>query len=150
MGIRDPAVVEVDRFEKSSADRLDDRPFDLVSKTVGVDDGAALERLHHAVDDDAARRALDPDFVAGSDEPSLLDSSGDPEAPPGGGLRSSPAEPVRSGGEYSFESVFLEILQAQFERVEAERVRDFVHVRFAREMVGGGGESTVGALAQRG
>src|SRR5688572_16983263 len=66
-GIFDLAVLELDGFEESAAEALNDGSFDLVFQMVGVQDLAALEGGDGAEDAEFSGGGIDGDFGAGGD-----------------------------------------------------------------------------------
>ena len=81
---------------------------------------------------------------AGRDVGALLDAAGD--AQPGPFV---PAGPFGSGAEDVGEPLVLEMSQTQLHRIGAEPVGELVDMGLAGEVVGGGPDAAVRALAQR-
>ena len=138
----------MDRLEEGGAQAHDRRALDLVRQAVGVDDRAALECGHDAEDLEAPVVA-DAHRHAGGDAGALLHAAGD--AHPEAGL-AGPAGPVHAlgrGVEDRREPFVAEVPQAELERVDAERVRQLVHVRLAGEVVRRRGQGPIRALGQR-
>ena len=149
--VEDLAVLEVDRLEERAAEALDDRALDLVAQAVGVDDGAALEGGDDADDLDAAALPVDRDLGAGGDVAALLGAAGDAEAAARRGLRACPSRTCSAAASSTARSRgVLEVLQAERERVHRRRACASSSMwRLAGEVVGGGGERAIRALAQR-
>ena len=76
-----------------------------------------------------------------------------PNPRPAGGLGRAPAEGFGGGFKHGAEAGVLgvgQVLEAEFQRVHFQQARQFVHVDFAGEIVGGGGQGAIGSLGQRG
>src|SRR6185437_15409032 len=99
----------------------------------------------------------DDDFGAGGDEAAFFESSGDANSVQryatsarfgsGPALVFVPAELVGGRLEHGAKPIIFEVLQAEFERIHTDFVRQFVHVRLARKMISGSGERAVRTLA---
>ena len=108
-----------------------------------IDDRAAVEGGDEPRDADCPV-LLDADLGAGRHVGALLDAASDAE--PGSFV---PAGPFGSGAEDVGEPLVLEMSQTQLHRIGAEPVGELVDVRLAGEVVGGGPDAAVRALAQR-
>src|SRR6202043_3319423 len=76
----------------------------------------------------------------------LFESSGGSEA----ALALAPSETIGRGFEHGAKTIVLQIAKAKFQRLDAGQRRHLLPMAFAREAIGGAGESTIGAGAQRG
>ena len=140
--IRDLPIAEADLFEERAAEGHGDGALDLVLEVIGINHRAAVEGLHYAQDADAF--LFDGHLGAGGDVAVLLESAGDADA-----LALTPSEALGGGLEHGAETIVLQVLETEFERVHFERVGQLIDVHFTREMVGGGGQAAVGSLAER-
>src|SRR5712672_1325289 len=145
--IRDAAMIELDGFEERAAETLDIRADHLIAQPIGIDDGAAFEcgdQAHYAY---AVCAIVDGDLGARRYVTSLLVSSSDAEAA-SCCFCARPAETLCRRFEDGTKARVFEILKAKFQRIDFGGLREGVHVGFAGEMIGSGGESAVGAAAQ--
>ena len=84
----------------------------------------------------------------GGDVAALLGAAGDPQRTIAR-RRARPADALRRGLEHRAQPLVLQVPAPILDRVDAERAGDLVEVRLAREVVRGGGEAAIRALAQR-
>src|SRR5712672_1285287 len=140
--ISDAAMVEFDGFEERAAEALDIRADDLIAQPIGIDDGTAFERGDQAHYAHAVCAIVDGDLGARRYVTSLLVSSSDAEAA-SCCFCARPAETLCRRFEDGAETGVFQILEAKFQGIDFGGVREGVHVHFAGEVIGRGGESAI-------
>ena len=115
----------------------------------GVGDGAAVERGNGANHFDCAGFGVGGDFGASGKVTAFFCAAGNAEAAAFSRFRRTPAERFCGGLENGAEAVVLEIFEPKLEWIYFDGAGEFVHVRLAGEIVGGGGKAAIGTLAQR-
>src|SRR5262249_52362141 len=143
------AVLEINRFEQRAADALDDRAFDLIPQSVGVDDGAAFKGRHDAHELHLAAGAVHGDLGAVGHVTGFLEAAGDPEAMIRRGFRFAPTESFRRRFQHGAQPFVFQVLQAEIEWIQLQARSQLVNVNFAREVVGGRSQRAIRPLAQR-
>ena len=145
---RDAAVFEFNGLKKRAAQPHDVRALNLIAQVVGVDDGAALEGRDHPHNFHLAGLPVHRNFSTGRDVPQLFVSTAHAETLAGSGFGPPPAEFLGGRFEDCAQPLVLQVLQAEFERVHFYRMGQFVHERFARKVIRGGGQRAIRSLAQ--
>ena len=64
-------------------------------------------------------------------------------------MASGPSEAIGGCLQHGADAIVLEMRQTKRQRVDPKRRRDFVHVRFAREVVRGRRQAPIRSLPQR-
>src|SRR6185437_9489464 len=138
-------MIEVNGLEQGATQALDDGARNLVLQFFGIHYRAAIKCFDHANDLHVA--SLDDDFGAGGDVATFFESSGDANsvhwhttsarAEAGPALVFVPPELIGSRLKHGAEPLIFEVLQAKFQRIHTDFVRQFVHVRLARKVISG-------------
>src|SRR5208282_4809069 len=130
-----------------AAQAHDQCSFHLVFEVVGVDDGAAFEGGEGADHFDGAAVLVGQNLGAGRQVGAFFGADGEANAASVAAAGGAPAEGVGGGQEDGDHAGVFEVFEAEIQRVHFDGEGQFVHVRFAGEMIGGGGQGAVGALA---
>src|SRR6185312_11240614 len=129
-------MIEVNGLEQGATQALDDGARNLVLQFFGIHYRAAIKCFDHANDLHVA--SLDDYFGAGGDVATFFESSGDANsvhwhttsarAGTGTPLVLVPTECVGSRLEHRAKPIIFQVLQAEFERIHPNFVRQFIHV----------------------
>ena len=140
------AVGEIDVLEQRAADAHGYGAFHLVGQVFGIDDGAAFEGFHHAHHFHSA--VGHRDFGAGGDVAALFRAGGQAEAAARAAL--ALLQPKRSAAAVSTSRSrsLSRFLRRNSSGSMATPWASSSMYAFAHEVIGGGGQAAVGALAQ--
>ena len=122
MSVQNASIFEANRFEQCATDAHHDRPLNLISEAIGVDDRSALEGFHNPHN---PHRLFGVQFnlCNRGKVSALLEPTCDAETVVGRRLLLTPLRLLRNRFEHSTKPVVSRVLQPELQRIHVDRMR---------------------------